>query len=438
MAQEVQNSAVPDLNGARAWYLLVLLSLAFVLSMMDRTILSLLVEPIKQEFGLSDTAVAVLQGASFAIFYALAGVPLGWLADRGNRRDLVAGGIGLWSGMTMLSGIASSYALLFVGRTGVAVGEAVLAPAAYSMLADRFSKDRLGRAIGVFTAAGVLGTGLALVAGGAIYQSFVASGGIAGFSPWQATLLTVGAPGLLLAGLFLLSVGEPVRTRPAQTARSPGSVLNVVRARVGEYVPLLLGYAAVSMLGYTFLSWAPTSLIRVHGMTTAEAGSRIGAIVTVCGLLGPVGGGWLVDFAVRRDVPDAPIRGLVAAAALALASVWLTALASGRGATLVGYGGVALSFTAMLAIVPLTIQLIAPADMRARLSAISLVVANTLGLGVGPLIVGLLNDRVFIGRGGIATSLPIVLGAAALLAFALFATAWRGARVVARPEGGTR
>ena len=405
----------------RAWYLLTLLSLAFILSMLDRTVISLLVEPIKADLGLTDTGIALLQGATFAIFYALTGVPIGWLADRSNRRNIVSGGIGLWSIMTVLCGLASSYAALFFARTGVAVGEAALNPAAYSMLSDRFSKAKLGRAIGIFTAAGVMGTGLALLIGGNLYSHFVSQGGLdIGWTlkPWQATFVAVGLPGLILALLIMFTVSEPQRTgRQQAEAPSGTSAFAFIKSNRAIYGPLLGGYGILCIVGYAFVSWGPASLGRVHGLSPSEIGGKFGLIMLIFGSLGPILGGITCDRLVKSGRNNGPILCLLFAATICLFSAISLLLNNGLTATWVAYAGIAFGFTAMLAAVPIAIQLLTPSEFRARIAALALVSANVIGLGIGPLLVGLLNDNVFTGTTGIATSLPLVLAGSAFFGF---------------------
>jgi MFS family permease len=406
----------------RAWYLLTLLSLAFILSMLDRTVISLLVEPIKADLQLTDTGIALLQGATFAIFYALTGVPIGWLADRMNRRNIVGSGIGLWSAMTIACGFANSYAVLFAARTGVAVGEAALNPAAYSMLTDRFSKAKLGRAIGIFTAAGVMGTGLALLIGGKVYSYFLAAGGWdLGWmlKPWQATFVAVGLPGIALAALVFATIAEPTRQAGgvANDLSAPQGFWAFLSSRRAVYWPLFLGYGILCMIGYAFVSWAPASLGRVHGMQPSDIGAQFGLIMLVFGSLGPVLGGLWCDRLIKRGRNDGPIVGMLGASLFALLFSAMLFIPAGLGATLFAYCGIALGFTAMLAAMQIAVQLLTPPEFRARAAALGLVFGNVIGLGLGPLLVGLLNDHVFTSAGGIAMSLPIILVLSAAAGF---------------------
>ena len=211
------NKGINFPNPSVAWTTLAILFLAYISSFVDRMIISLLVEPIKKDFQISDTQVSLLLGLSFAIFYCLAALPIGRLVDIWSRKKIVTVGITLWSFMTALCGLAQNYTQLFLARIGVGVGEASLAPAAYSMLADSFPPKKLGLAMGVFTMGTAVGAGLALIIGGAII-SFVTgeSGenislfGIGFLSGWQWVFVLVGLPGLFIALLTSL-IREPDR-----------------------------------------------------------------------------------------------------------------------------------------------------------------------------------------------------------------------------------
>lgn len=205
---------------SRSWYTVGVLGLAYTISYIDRQVISLLIGPIREDLQISDTEISLLYGVAFGVLYALLGLPLGWLADRTNRRNLISVGIAAWSAMTMLCGKANSFGGLFLARVGVGVGEAALSPAAYSLIADLFPRERLGRALGTYSSGVYVGIGLAFLFGGALITLFEGIGdidlGVLGtFKPWQATFFAVGAPGLLVA-LLVLTLTEPNRSVKAQ------------------------------------------------------------------------------------------------------------------------------------------------------------------------------------------------------------------------------
>ena len=223
-------SGPPWPPGARAWYVTAILTALYTLAFIDRQVLGLVLEPIRRHLLLTDTQASLLAGSAFALFYVTLGLPLGQLADRANRRNLIAAGVLLWSLMTAACGLASSFWQLFAARVGVGIGEAALSPAALSMISDYFPPERRARPLATYTLALAIGSGLAYLVGGSI------SAAVAGMpdfripfighvEAWQATFITVGAPGIVFA-LLVLTIREPLRrgvrtSRPALTATAP-------------------------------------------------------------------------------------------------------------------------------------------------------------------------------------------------------------------------
>ena len=210
--------------GPYAWYVAILLAAAHLVSFVDRFVMSLVMEPLKADLGLSDFQLGLLQGTGFVILYTLVALPLGLMADRVNRRNLIVAGIVLWSLATGLCGLAYSFGSLFLARIGVGFGEAALVPAAMSLLAAYFPRRQLGRAVSLFTTGASLGKSTALIGGGAVLAMLVAAGGltlpgIGRLVPWQGTFVVMAVPGFLLAAL-LLTLREP--PRPAVTTIRPG------------------------------------------------------------------------------------------------------------------------------------------------------------------------------------------------------------------------
>ncbi len=242
-----------------AWYTVGLLFVAYTFSFVDRFILTLLIEPIKQDFNLSDTGVSLLVGFAFVIFYTFLGIPIGRLADRVNRRNLIVAGITLWSCMTALCGMARGFGSLFVARVGVGVGEAALSPAAYSMIADLFPPKKLGRALSVYTAGAFVGVGLALIVGGLVVQSVISSPDITlpiigEVRSWQVPFFIVGLPGLLVAAL-MYTVKEPVRrqqsgdeTRSDNEAVALNEAFAYIRDRAKNIPLALFWFCAIGSL----------------------------------------------------------------------------------------------------------------------------------------------------------------------------------------------
>ena len=406
--------ALPVMLHARwAWTTVALLTLAYFLSMLDRTILSLMVEPIQRDLGISDTQFGLLQGAAFAIFYSIAGIPLGWLVDRTSRVRVLAGGIALWSAFTMLCGLGSRFIHLFIARVGVGIGEATLNPAAYSMMADMFDRQRLARAMAIFAMGSTIGSGAAFLFGGMLISAFKGVELIdvplfGAMRAWQLAFVLAGAPGLLLAAVFLFW-REPERTstRPdAATWTMMGSFLSRKRAAIGFFI---LGFCAMNIATYAIWGWAPALLMRVHGIDPATVGVVMTLAVTACGGVGLVAGGAIADRwqavagrgAYMKLAAIAMALSVPLAIGFTMSPNWLAASASLCGLVAM-----------MLVPVPgamAGLQLLTPADLRGRVSAFYMTIVNLVGVGGGPLLVGLLTDNLFGGKSGIDQSMAAVL-----------------------------
>ncbi|MEP7314165.1 MAG: MFS transporter, partial [Pseudomonadota bacterium] len=394
---------------------MVLLALASIVSQFDRTVVSLMVGPVKEAFALDDTRFGMLQGVAFGIFYVLACIPIGRLADRYQRRLIIGIAIAFWSVFAMASGLARSYAQLFLTRIGVAVGEASLTPAGFSMLSDLFPPERLGRPVGAFLMSSPVGQGLAYIGGGTLLQwlttsTVLATGPLSGFAPWQAAFIIVGAPGLLLVPLFLL-FREPTRRGPGGAKPLPvREVVAVVRERKSALVPMFAGFAMVPIVSYAFSIWTPALFQRSYGWNPAQVGLGFGLILLTFGTAGAFFGGWMSDRLARRGVLDAPLKvaafGFVGCGLFgALAPLMPTAPL----ALLLLAPAVFLSNTPY-ACAGTAIQLLIPNRARAQVTAMYITITTLVGLGVGPLVVGLMTDYVFRNPADIRYSLSIVVG----------------------------
>jgi len=411
-----------------AWTTLAILFLAYISSFVDRMIISLLVEPIKADFQISDTQISLLLGLSFAIFYCLAALPIGRLVDIWSRKKIVTVGITLWSFMTALCGLAQNYTQLFLARIGVGVGEASLAPAAYSMLADSFPPKKLGLAMGVFTMGTAVGAGLALIIGGAII-SFVTGEngenvslfGISFLSGWQWVFVLVGLPGLFIALLTSL-IREPDRIVIEEKKKLYGDisipiseVKKFFKINADFYIPhhFAVGCSNLALVGIN--SWVSVYFMRIHGWTISEAGFNIGIALILGGVLGLIIGGWLSD-KISVYIAGGKAYFCLVCAVLAIPFAILFATQDNAFNALVFF---ALSYSFMVApIAPAAamLQEITPNRMRGMLSAFYLLIVSLIGLALGPLIVAFLNDTYFGGGVGIQKALLISIPAFNLLA----------------------
>ena len=296
-----------------AWYMVIVLMLAYILSFIDRVVLGLLVGPIREDLGISEVQMSLLYGAVFAVFYTGVGIPIAWAIDRYNRRNIIAVGVALWSGMTALCGVARGFFELAFARIGVAVGEAVLSPATYSMAGDSFPEKRLGRALSVFVIGLPLGVGLALIIGGVVIQ-FVSASPIytlpvvGTIKAWQLTFLLVGLPGLLLA-LWIMTIREPVRRHHPGEAQqaSVADTIAYLRGRWRAYTALILGFSVMGMVMNVFQIYGVQYFVRVLEQPLSEAGLRVGTAIAVFGTLGILTGGWLTDRWRARGQVDAAV-----------------------------------------------------------------------------------------------------------------------------------
>lgn len=413
---------------AYSWYVVGVLLLAYTLSFVDRMILSLLVAPIRAALDISDTQVSLLIGLAFALFYTLLGLPLAWIADRYNRRNLILVGVAVWSFMTAGCGFAGSYATLFAARMGVGVGEATLSPAAYSMLSDYFPRDKLARAMAVYSIGVPLGAGIALILGSFVVQAVLTAPMVevpffGAMDAWRLIFVWVAAPGLLIA-LLMLTIREPLRrglrAAPAAGASSvpaPGLVAHLRSQRVAIGA-LFAGMSLIGLVMYGAIAWIPTFFARTYGMSVGEAGLWFGIIMAIGGTIGLLVGGSLADRLYAKGVADAHLRvmrlsillggpPLLAAALMPDSTLAFVMLAIAYPCmTMHGVGGVAL-------------QLITPNEYRARMTALYFFVVNLIGLGFGPMLIALLTDNLFeddaMLRYSIATVTAIALPAAAII-----------------------
>ncbi len=394
----------PGLGAAS--YALALLFVAYIFSFVDRQILSLLVGPIREDFGISDFEFSLLQGAAFAVIYTFAGLPLGRLADRYSRRLIISGSVMFWSLMTVACGMTRSFGQLFVARMGVGVGEAGLSPAAYSLILDSFEPRRATYAMSFYKLGVKIGAGLALVIGGVLYDFYAGIGTVdlpllGPVVPWQATIITVGAPGVLLA-LLLLTIREP--SRKAMAANADGStstelpvstVFGFIWQRRRVYLSLFLGSSMMAMAGYGNAAWYPEFLFRNYGLSKSEAGTYYGTIVLAAGSLGVLFGAWFANRLLRRGHTDAYVRTILLSSALTIVpSVWAP-LAGNASSTLVWLIPAEFLSASYIGVLAMAMIVITPNQMRGQITAIYIFVTNMLGLAVGASVLAAFTDFVY-------------------------------------------
>ena len=433
--------ATTDSGQAYSWYVVLVLTFAYTVAFIDRQILSLLVEPIQRDLAISDTQLSLLAGFAFAVFYSVLGVPIAWLADRYSRRAIISIGVFLWSLMTAACGLARTFTGLFIFRVGVGVGEAALSPAAYSIIADYFPPHRLAKAIAVYAMGLYLGAGLAMIAGSAAVRLVSGVGVVelplvGQMSPWQLTFLIVALPGVLvLAGMA--TVREPKRRQPVVVgaADSPRELVAFFRAHWRFFLAHFAGFGLLGTVVTAFMVWTPEFLRRNHGFEIADAGLIYGIILMCFGLAGPYAGGWLATHLARKGRRDAELR-VAALGGLAMAPLTiLAALAPGPVSAVLLLAAATFALSFPQAMPPTMLQLMAPSHLRARVTAIFMLVSVLSAYSVGPTLVALLNDQLFQDKAALPYSLAIVGAVLSPLGVACLCFAMKPYRAALAPPG---
>jgi predicted MFS family arabinose efflux permease len=402
--------------GSRSW-VLFLMAMVSVLNMADRQVISILIEPIKAELGVSDTQMGALTGLSFALFHVFACIPIAIWADRAVRRDIIALGVGAWSLLTVLTGFSRGYLSMFMIRVGVGVGEAAGGPPAHSLLSDYFPPERRSGALSIMIVGAPVGSMLAFAVGGWINE----------WIGWRMVFVVFGAVGLVVAPLIRFTIREPDRGQSEGTAGE--SQAPPVREGLAMLLSMpslrhvILGSALNAAASYTFLIWAAPFLMRVHGMGTGQAGTTLALGYSLANGVGVLFGGHIADWLGVRDrrwivwtpaissVLAAPFAWGFLASSELLVAIPCLVIAGLMNAIYLGplYGAS---------------QSLAKPRVRALASALITLANTVIGLGIGPVLVGWLNDvgNARFGDGAIRYSIAVMLlahwAAAAHLVFA--------------------
>ena len=408
---------------AYAWYVVATLLLAMTLAFVDRYVLSLLVEPIKAELRVSDTQIGLLQGVPFGIFYAIFGVPLGRLADQRNRRNLLAACVLLWSLFTAACGMAKGYALLFVARIGVAIGEAGLPPTTMSLISDYFPKDKRTKPFGLFMCGVHIGGGLALLVGGVVLQWIQSSGGLVlpllgSVAAWRVAFVLVGLPGLLLVLLFL-TVREPLRHDSAPPFRI-AEVGGYLRRHGRLYAAIFCGMATIGMVGTAIIAWVPAMLMRVRGLDHQQVGYGFGMAVLIGGVSGALLAGWWEDWFAQRGHKDAKLRVAIACALGMIPFGLVGCLSSNSVLVMASIGVLMLLYAMPLVLGPAAIMCITPGRLRGQVGAVYVMTIGLVGGLLGPTLVPVLTDYVFRDEAALNYSLACLIIACCPLAALVF------------------
>jgi len=392
-----------------------MLTLVYVFNFVDRQLIVILQESIKKDLKLSDTQLGLLSGFTFAIFYVTLGIPIARFADKSNRKNTVAISLALWSIMTTLCGVARNFIQLLLARIGVGVGEAGGSPPAHAMISDYFPPEKRSTALSIYSMGIYFGILTGFLLGGFLNQHL----------GWRTAFFVIGIPGVIFSLLFYASVKEPNKGATdvnGSAASSSGSIGNVLKllysTNTFNYLALATGLHVFCIYG--LINWAPSFLARLHGMQNSEIGALLGPIFGLGGAIGSFAGGLLTDHFGKKDrrwylkLPAYAIMLsiLFAAGALFAQNTSVCLICLGCCASLQSmYLGPAIAVAHSLV----------PASMRSLTSAILFLVLNLIGLGLGPLVVGIVSDQLAPALGNEslrwAMSIIIVVG---LLSVVLF------------------
>ena len=409
---QTKDAAAP--TGIYRYYVLIVLMTTYVFSYMDRYIMSILMEDIKKEFSFSDFQLGLLSGLAFAFLYSTLGIPIARLADRSHRIRIISAAVAIWSVFTAFCGLAANFWMLFLGRLGVGFGEAGGLAPAHSTLADYFKKDELSRALSVFSLGPSFGALAGLLIGGAVADAY----------GWRWAFVVVGLPGILLAALVYFTVKEPVRGaldpshKPEATPDDLKTTLKKLWAN-RAYVYVNLGHALSIVTMYSIAIWLPTLFLRNTEFTRSEVGMVVGAITFLGGVPGTLLGGFIADYLAKRNQRW---RAWIAMIAVLLAApILAAAMLSTQTAMMIALFALGIfvfniSFVPGLAIV----QIVVEPGARAMAAAFVFFLANFVGLGLGPVVVGAISDAFASTYGDMSINIALLFGLVFLVLAAWF------------------
>jgi len=392
--------AAPARTSARAWYMAGMLSLAYLLSLLDRYLLSVVLEDVKAYLHLTDTQLGILQGPSFVLIFLIASIPSGRLADIASRKWTIFAGLSCWSLATLGCGMAESFWQLMAARLAIGLGEAALIPSALSMIAASFSRATLNRGTSIFSMGSSLGKAAAFSLGGAVFAWLSGRGGLSlalpgHFQPWQGVFVIAALAGLAFTLLFALTIREPARLARTGPRTSFASGFAFFwrhrRAYLSVFIPFSMSVGIAALLA----AWSVSFYVRQHGVSVAYAANVVGLTGLIAGPTGHLFGGWFSDrLRVRGWVGREPyvIVGAVLWGAFFTAFFLLTPSLKVAG---IAY---CLAYFALSAAGPIGFgasQLPTPDRCRGVLSSLLLICYSALGSMTPPLLVGLLNDALF-------------------------------------------
>lgn len=403
-------TAAPWPSPARAWYVAGLLCLIAALSYLDRYIVALLADPIIREMRIDATAIGLLIGLGFGLLYALSGVPVAYLIDRGTRVRIVGVGVTVWSLSTVASGFAPNFEILLATRAGVAIGEAVLVPATVSIVADLFPPEKRALPIGLFMAVSTLMASGAFLIGAYAFELATILSPALGLSPWRLTLVIVGVPGLILGPLWLLSVAEPERIEEPGEANqtSVGVAFAYLSRHWRFYLPFYFSFGVSALASYSFIAWTATMLTRSYNRSIAEAGAIFGLVGVIAAAIAAFFWPAISAWVLKRGRAELAVLALAIGLGIGHAAVAAFPLARDIEGAVALIAMATFGFGAAGGLAVLIIQHIAPPRMRAKITSLYVLVGNLVGLTCGPALSAWLSDTVFSGNDALRQSLSML------------------------------
>jgi MFS family permease len=390
--------------------------LVYTVNYLDRNILVILAEPIKRELALRDWQIGFLTGTSFAVFYAVLGLPIARLADRSHRVNICSIALLVWGGMTAACGVVSSYVQLVLARIGVGVGEAGGSPPAVSILSDYFAQERRATALGIYNLGVPFGMLLGFVVGGVINDLY----------GWRTAFVVAGLPGIALAVIVKLTVREPRRPPRRDEKADTSSLLADIRTLMQnpQYRGMILGASVFNVAAYAVSLWSPANMMRAFELDTRAAGLTMGLVSGIGGALGSLLGGYVTDRLQRADAKwllRVPAAAAAAFFPLVLAGVLMPSAGLYAALLFVTYVVSFATHAPFWAVSQTTV----PPHKRAIAAAFYLFLTNLIGMGLGPQLAGILSDvaEPFFGQHRLRLVIPLLSMLAIPAAFMLFRAA---------------
>jgi MFS family permease len=415
---------------------LAILVATAIVSYTDRQVLSLLVDPVRHDLGISDTQISLLLGTAFAVIYGIAGIPFGMLADRTSRRNLIFFAVVVWSAGTVACGYAQSFGQLFAARIVVGLGESVLSPAAISLISDYFPPSRRGMAVGCFLSGIAIGIGASILIGGGVLHlvevGAMVGTPLAGLAPWRLVLLLIGAPGIAWAFVILL-IREPGRQVAKAPPVTPGAGGPVRRAALSVVAPIYLVVALASLVDNAVGAWAPSLLIRNFSRDPAQVGLQLGVLLTIAFGGGVLLGGWLSDLVGGHGHWMRKLGVCMAASLLIMAVSW--GLTSSHVAVVMAAIPLYFALSGVVTACGFSSILDAiPNSQRGFAMAVSFFLNVAVGAGLGPTSVALASAHLFGAAAGLGPAIAFVAGFGYLLAAAAIILAFTASNLAQRSQ----